>query len=87
MKTDCYIYTLITGDFLFQVMETSDEQAEKRLIDLYQTYIRRERNLYSDIYEHHSYDDLRNYYGSVKVYKTPINLETNQLGFPGLIVY
>ena len=61
MKTDCYIYTLITGDFLFQVMETSDE--------------------------HHSYDDLRNYYGSVKVYKTPINLETNQLGFPGLIVY
>lgn len=31
MKTDCYIYTLITGDFLFQVMETSDEQAEKRL--------------------------------------------------------
>ena len=36
MKTDCYIYTLITGDFLFQVMETSDEQAEKRLIDLYQ---------------------------------------------------
>ena len=84
MKTDCYIYTLITGDFLFQVMETSDEQAEKRLIDLYQEG---EDDLYSDIYEHHSYDDLRNYYSSVKVYKTPINLETNQLGFPGLIVY
>ena len=58
MKTDCYIYTLITGDFLFQVMETSDEQAEKRLIDLYQEG---EDDLYSDIYEHHSYDDLRNY--------------------------
>ena len=84
MKTDCYIYTLITGDFLFQVMETSDEQAEKRLIDLYQEG---EDDLYSDIYEHHSYDDLRNYYGSVKVYETPINLETNQLGFPGLIIY
>ena len=84
MKTDCYIYTLITGDFLFQVMETSDEQAEKRLIDLYQEG---EDDLYSDIYEHHSYDDLRNYYGRGKVYKTPINLETNQLGFPGLIVY
>lgn len=84
MKTDCYIYTLITGDFLFQVMETSDEQAEKRLIDLYYE----ERMIFiQDIYEHHSYDDLRNYYGSVKVYKTPINLETNQLGFPGLIVY
>ena len=51
MKTDCYIYTLITGDFLFQVMETSDEQAEKRLIDLYQEG---EDDLYSDIYEHHS---------------------------------
>lgn len=83
MKTDCYIYTLITGDFLFQVMETSDEQAEKRLIDLYQEgemiFIQTSMNI--------SYDDLRNYYGSVKVYKTPINLETNQLGFPGLIVY
>lgn len=84
MKTDCYIYTLITGDFLFQVMETSDEQAEKRLIDLYQEG---EDDYYSDIFEHHSYDDLRDYYGSVKVYKTPVNLETNQLGFPGLIVY
>lgn len=84
MKTDCYIYTLITGDFLFQVIETSDEQAEKRLIDLYHEG---EDDGYSDIFEHHSYDDLRDYYGSVKVYKTPVNLETNQLGFPTKIVY
>lgn len=84
MKTDCYIYTLITGDFLFQVMETSDEQAEKRLIA---TCIRRERMIFIQTSMNISYDDLRNYYGSVKVYKTPINLETNQLGFPGLIVY